>query len=270
MRWEIPANVTATADRALLTEALRQLLANAWKFTSARDVAQISFRASAARPGTSRRARLPGGRQRRGFRLAVRRASLRGVPADALAGGISLRAAASASPSCSGSSAGMEAACGRMRRPRKGRRFSFTLESAAASRPASMPARRNRLRRCWPDMARRVLLFQRPPPYERHRRTPSCRRDRARRSCSWRIIRTTKHSRCGRSRATACATGSTWRTTASKRSTTSSAGGVRRARPARTTQRDSARPQAAAPRRPAKCSAPCAPMRARAACRWSS
>ncbi len=42
VRWEIPANIVATADRALLTEALRQLLANAWKFTSARDVAQIS------------------------------------------------------------------------------------------------------------------------------------------------------------------------------------------------------------------------------------
>ena len=44
IRWEIPANIVAVGDRALLAEALRQLLGNAWKFTSARDVAQVSLR----------------------------------------------------------------------------------------------------------------------------------------------------------------------------------------------------------------------------------
>ena len=54
VRWEIPADVLAVADRALLAEALRQLFANAWRFTSARDVALITFRAlppEPARPG---------------------------------------------------------------------------------------------------------------------------------------------------------------------------------------------------------------------------
>ena len=36
-------NIVAVADRALLAEALRQLLANAWKFTAPRDQAQISL-----------------------------------------------------------------------------------------------------------------------------------------------------------------------------------------------------------------------------------
>ncbi len=43
VRWDIPANLSATADRTLLAEALRQLLANAWKFTAPRDQAQISL-----------------------------------------------------------------------------------------------------------------------------------------------------------------------------------------------------------------------------------
>ena len=56
VRWEIPANVLAVADRALLAEAVRQLFANAWKFTAARDVALIAFRAlppEPARPGAA-------------------------------------------------------------------------------------------------------------------------------------------------------------------------------------------------------------------------
>lgn len=56
VRWEIPSNVLVIADRALLAEALRQLFANAWKFTSARDVALIAFRAlppEPARPGAA-------------------------------------------------------------------------------------------------------------------------------------------------------------------------------------------------------------------------
>ena len=41
--WDIPPNMVAVADRALLAEALRQLFANAWKFTAPRDQAQISL-----------------------------------------------------------------------------------------------------------------------------------------------------------------------------------------------------------------------------------
>ncbi len=54
VRWEIPAGLLAFADRALLGEAIRQLFANAWKFTSARDIALVAFRAlppEPARPG---------------------------------------------------------------------------------------------------------------------------------------------------------------------------------------------------------------------------
>ena len=50
VRWDIPSNMTAVADREMLAEALRQLLANAWKFTSARDVAQISLHTLAPDP----------------------------------------------------------------------------------------------------------------------------------------------------------------------------------------------------------------------------
>ncbi len=42
VRWEISPGMAAVADAALLAEALRQLLVNAWKFTAARDVACIS------------------------------------------------------------------------------------------------------------------------------------------------------------------------------------------------------------------------------------
>ncbi len=43
VRWDIPANIVAAADRELLADALRQLLANAWKSTVMREVAQISL-----------------------------------------------------------------------------------------------------------------------------------------------------------------------------------------------------------------------------------
>lgn len=43
VRWDIPANIFAVADRELLTEVLRELLGNAWKFSSARDIAQVSL-----------------------------------------------------------------------------------------------------------------------------------------------------------------------------------------------------------------------------------
>ncbi len=43
VRWDIPANIVAVADRELLTETLRQLLGNAWKFSSVRDIAQVSL-----------------------------------------------------------------------------------------------------------------------------------------------------------------------------------------------------------------------------------
>lgn len=43
VRWDIPANIVVVADRELLTEALRQLLANSWKFTSPRDLTQVAL-----------------------------------------------------------------------------------------------------------------------------------------------------------------------------------------------------------------------------------
>ena len=50
VRWEIAPGIVAVGDATLLAEALRQLLANAWKFTAARDVACIAFGARVPDP----------------------------------------------------------------------------------------------------------------------------------------------------------------------------------------------------------------------------
>ena len=50
VRWEVAPTLVAVADAPLLTEALRHLLGNAWKFTSARDVATIAVGVLASDP----------------------------------------------------------------------------------------------------------------------------------------------------------------------------------------------------------------------------
>lgn len=53
VEWDIQPGVSARGDRVLLGTALRHLLGNAWKFTSRRPVAHITFRALPPTPSTA-------------------------------------------------------------------------------------------------------------------------------------------------------------------------------------------------------------------------
>ena len=156
VRWEIPPNVAAVADRALLAEMLRQLLANAWKFTAPRDVAQISLCVLPPDPahpaGTVYQIRDNGvgfdmqyaGRL---FGAFQRMHTAEEFPAGR---GIGL-ATVQRIVHRHGGQVWAEAS------PEHGARFSFTLEGAPLD-PTACPARR-------------MPFFRRRPPYERRRRS---------------------------------------------------------------------------------------------------